>query len=98
MKILYASALLIALLIPSSSSMQAQEVEISPGGVRIEPRPRPGGRRGDDLRREERLRRDERVRRDERERERVRLRCRTEYTTRETPSGRTVREKKSVCR
>jgi hypothetical protein len=31
-------------------------------------------------------------------RDRDRRRCVTEYTTRVTPSGRTIREKKTVCR
>ena len=38
------------------------------------------------------------VRIDTDRRDRERRRCVTEYTTRVTPSGRTIREKKTVCR
>jgi hypothetical protein len=76
-----AAALLTAApLVVGSTPVQAQGVEIGPGGIRVDP-----DRRDRDYYRD---RRDYRGGR----------RCRTEYTTRESPSGRMVREKKTVCR
>ena len=79
MKITFAAATAAALftatpLVIGIAPVQAQSVEVGPGGLRVDP--------------------DRRDRRDYR----GGSRCRTEYTTRESPSGRMVREKRTVCR
>ena len=82
-KIILAAAAAAALLTTTplivKQPAQAQSVEVSPGGIRVDP-----DRRRDYYR----DRRDYRGGR----------RCRTEYTTRESPSGRVVRERRTVCR
>ena len=82
-KIIFAAAAAAALLTTTplviNQPVQAQSVEVGPGGIRVDP----------DRRRD--YYRDRRDYRDG-------SRCRTEYTTRESPSGRIVREKRTVCR
>jgi hypothetical protein len=77
-----AAALFTAMpLVIGITPVQAQSVEVGPGGIRVDP--------------------DRRDRRDyyrDRRDYRGGSRCRTEYTTRESPSGRVVREKRTVCR
>jgi hypothetical protein len=84
-----AAAVLVALPLPTtaapvSTDISSQSVTIGPGGVRVHDR-------------WESRRRDRRIhdRYESRGRDR---RCVTEYTTRTTPSGRVVREKRTICR
>ena len=69
---------------PLSTDLSSQSVQIGPGGVRVHDRydSRRRDRRGDRI--ESRGRGDRR--------------CVSETTTRTTPSGRVVREKRTVCR
>jgi hypothetical protein len=84
-----AAGILVALPLPTtaaplSTDVSSQSIQIGPGGVRVHDR-------------WESRRRDRRIhdRYESRGRDR---RCVTEYTTRTTPGGRVVREKRTVCR
>ncbi len=85
----FAGAAAALLAIPLPAMADPLSTDISAQGVTIDPGAGPRVRVGPD--------------RDRRRHERYESRgsdrrCVTEYTTRTTPSGRTIREKKTVCR
>jgi len=80
---LAAAALLMAApLVLGSAPAQAQHIEVGPGGVGVDLEHRDHYRDRDYYR----------------DRYHGGRRCRTEYTTRETPGGRVIRERRTVCR
>jgi hypothetical protein len=74
---------------PLSIDLSSQSIQVGPGGVRV------GHDRWDSRRRDRRVHDRRESRGGDRRGDR---RCVSETTTRTTPSGRVVREKRTVCR